>query len=42
MSTDNDQEIVSLTVGGKIIEGWEFCAGGPVALSVSPPILTWG
>lgn len=23
MSTDNDQEIVSLTVGGKIIEGWD-------------------
>lgn len=23
MSTDNDQDIVSLTVGGKIIEGWD-------------------
>lgn len=23
MSTDNDQDIVSLTVSGKIIEGWD-------------------
>lgn len=23
MSTDNDQDIVSLTVGGKVIEGWD-------------------
>ena len=23
MSKDNDQDVVSLTVGGKIIEGWD-------------------